>query len=64
MTLQPGDLISTGTQAGVGLGMKPTVYFAAGDVINREITGLGKQRHVVRQGPQVLGEVKPTTPRR
>ncbi|PVX76951.1 fumarylacetoacetate hydrolase family protein [Paraburkholderia unamae] len=48
MTLRPGDLIITGTPAGVGLGMKPPVYLAAGDVIDMAITGLGEQRHVVR----------------
>ncbi|HKR42899.1 MAG TPA: fumarylacetoacetate hydrolase family protein [Paraburkholderia sp.] len=53
MTLQPGDLIITGTPAGVGLGMKPPAYLAAGDVITMGITGLGLQRHVVREAPQV-----------
>ncbi|WP_028208168.1 fumarylacetoacetate hydrolase family protein [Paraburkholderia nodosa] len=53
MTLQPGDLIITGTPAGVGLGMKPPAYLAAGDVITMGITGLGQQRHVVREAQQV-----------
>lgn len=44
MTLQPGDVISTGTPAGVGLGFKPPVYLRAGDVIELGIDGLGTQR--------------------
>jgi 2,4-diketo-3-deoxy-L-fuconate hydrolase len=41
MTLLPGDIISTGTPAGVGLGMKPPLYLKAGDVIELGIDGLG-----------------------
>src|SRR6201996_5803438 len=41
MTLLPGDIISTGTPAGVGLGMKPNVYLKPGDVIELGIDGLG-----------------------
>lgn len=44
MTLLPGDVISTGTPAGVGLGMKPPVYLKKGDVIALGIEGLGEQR--------------------
>ncbi len=44
MTLLPGDVISTGTPAGVGLGMKPPVYLKKGDVIELGIDGLGAQR--------------------
>jgi 2-keto-4-pentenoate hydratase/2-oxohepta-3-ene-1,7-dioic acid hydratase in catechol pathway len=44
MTLEPGDLISTGTPPGVGLGMKPPQYLKAGDVVDLEIEGLGAQR--------------------
>lgn len=46
MTLLPGDVISTGTPAGVGLGMKPPLYIKAGDVIELGIEGLGDQRQV------------------
>ncbi|MBM3694782.1 MAG: fumarylacetoacetate hydrolase family protein [Actinobacteria bacterium] len=46
MTLLPGDLISTGTPAGVGLGMSPPVYLQAGDVIECGIEGLGEMRQV------------------
>ncbi len=49
MTLEPGDLISTGTPPGVGLGMKPPQYLKAGDVCELEIEGLGKQRQVCAQ---------------
>jgi 2-keto-4-pentenoate hydratase/2-oxohepta-3-ene-1,7-dioic acid hydratase in catechol pathway len=48
MTLEAGDLISTGTPPGVGLGMKPPVYLKAGDVVELSIDGLGKQRQVCR----------------
>ena len=44
MTLLPGDVISTGTPAGVGLGMKPPVYLKPGDIIELGIEGLGTQR--------------------
>jgi ureidoglycolate lyase len=48
MTLRPGDLIITGTPAGVGLGMKPPRYLKDGDVIDMSITGLGAQHHRVK----------------
>ena len=44
MTLHPGDVISTGTPPGVGLGMKPPRYLKAGDVVELEIEGLGRQK--------------------
>jgi 2,4-diketo-3-deoxy-L-fuconate hydrolase len=44
MTLLPGDVISTGTPAGVGLGLKPPVYLKAGDVVECGIEKLGRQR--------------------
>jgi 2,4-didehydro-3-deoxy-L-rhamnonate hydrolase len=44
-TLLPGDLIFTGTPAGVGLGRKPARYLAPGDVLESTITGLGTMRH-------------------
>lgn len=43
MSLQPGDVISTGTPPGVGMGQKPETYLKPGDVIELEIEGLGKQ---------------------
>jgi 2,4-diketo-3-deoxy-L-fuconate hydrolase len=47
MTLLPGDVISTGTPAGVGLGMKPPVYLKAGDVMELGIDGLGDQKQTL-----------------
>jgi 2,4-diketo-3-deoxy-L-fuconate hydrolase len=48
MTLQPGDIISTGTPPGVGLGQKPDpVYLRPGDQMRLGITGLGEQRQTV-----------------
>lgn len=49
MTLLPGDVISTGTPAGVGLGMNPPVYLNAGDVVELGIEGLGESRQEVRE---------------
>lgn len=43
MTLLPGDIISTGTPAGVGLGRTPPVFLRPGDVIESTVTGLGRQ---------------------
>ena len=47
MTLLPGDLISTGTPAGVGLGMKPPQYLKSGDVVELGIEGLGESQQRV-----------------
>ena len=47
MTLHPGDVISTGTPPGVGMGMKPPRYLKAGDVVELGIDGLGQQRQSV-----------------
>ena len=47
MSLQPGDVILTGTPAGVGLGQKPPSYLKPGDVVTASIEGLGEQRHKV-----------------
>jgi 2,4-diketo-3-deoxy-L-fuconate hydrolase len=44
MTLMPGDIISTGTPAGVGLGQRPPTYLNVGDVVELGIDGLGRQR--------------------
>lgn len=48
MTLLPGDIISTGTPAGVGLGFKPPVYLKPGDVMELGIDGLGESRQEVK----------------
>ena len=48
LTLMPGDIITTGTPPGVGLGMKPTPQFLkAGDVVRLGIQGLGEQEQKV-----------------
>jgi 2,4-diketo-3-deoxy-L-fuconate hydrolase len=49
MTLLPGDVISTGTPAGVGLGMNPPTFLHAGDVVELGIEGLGESRQEVTQ---------------
>ena len=51
MTLLPGDVISTGTPAGVGLGMKPPQYLKAGDIVELGIEGLGDSRQQVIDNP-------------
>jgi 2-keto-4-pentenoate hydratase/2-oxohepta-3-ene-1,7-dioic acid hydratase in catechol pathway len=48
MTLLPGDIITTGTPPGVGMGHKPPQYLKAGDVVTLGIAGLGEQRQRVR----------------
>ncbi|KQQ83719.1 2-hydroxyhepta-2,4-diene-1,7-dioate isomerase [Xanthomonas sp. Leaf131] len=52
MTLMPGDVISTGTPPGVGLGQKPPVYLKPGDLMELEIEGLGRQRQPVVAHPR------------
>lgn len=49
MSLQPGDVISTGTPPGVGMGQKPPVYLRAGQQIRLSIEGLGEQRQTTIQ---------------
>jgi 2-keto-4-pentenoate hydratase/2-oxohepta-3-ene-1,7-dioic acid hydratase in catechol pathway len=49
MTLEPGDLIATGTPPGVGLGKKPPVFMQPGDVCRLEITGLGTLENPVKE---------------
>ncbi|MFZ9949245.1 MAG: fumarylacetoacetate hydrolase family protein [Gemmobacter sp.] len=50
-TLEPGDVISTGTPPGVGLGMKPPRFLNAGDVVELGIAGLGTQRQLFVDDP-------------
>ncbi len=60
-TLHPGDVISTGTPPGVGLGMKPPRFLKAGEVVELGIQGLGDQRQeVVADEP--LDQIGPDTP--
>ena len=49
MTLNPGDIIFTGTPAGVGDGMEPPVYLTPGDVVRVGVEGLGFQRQTIQQ---------------
>jgi 2-keto-4-pentenoate hydratase/2-oxohepta-3-ene-1,7-dioic acid hydratase in catechol pathway len=49
MVLNPGDLVNTGTPAGVALALPDAPYLRAGDVVELEIDGLGRQRQVVGQ---------------
>ena len=48
MSLQPGDVISTGTPPGVGMGQKPPRYLQGGEVVSLGIAGLGEQRSLVK----------------
>jgi 2-keto-4-pentenoate hydratase/2-oxohepta-3-ene-1,7-dioic acid hydratase (catechol pathway) len=50
LVLEPGDLIDTGTPAGVGMGQNPPRYLAGGDVVELEIPGLGAHRSPVLAG--------------
>jgi 2-keto-4-pentenoate hydratase/2-oxohepta-3-ene-1,7-dioic acid hydratase in catechol pathway len=47
MTLMPGDVITTGTPPGVGMGKKPPLFLKAGDIITLGVEGLGEQRQTV-----------------
>ncbi len=48
LVLEPGDVITTGTPPGVGLGLKPPRFLREGDVMELEVAGLGRQRQVCR----------------
>ena len=48
MSLQPGDIITTGTPPGVGMGKKPPVYLKSGDEIKLTIDMLGEQHHKIK----------------
>ena len=54
MTLYPGDLISTGTPPGVGMGQKPPVYLRHGDIVRLGIAGLGEQQQQVYAWDEAL----------
>ncbi len=51
MSLQPGDVISTGTPPGVGMGQKPPRYLHGGETVSLGISGLGEQRSLVLKAP-------------
>jgi 2-keto-4-pentenoate hydratase/2-oxohepta-3-ene-1,7-dioic acid hydratase in catechol pathway len=50
-TLEPGDVVFTGTPSGVGMARKPPVFLKAGDVVRVEITGLGALENPVIEEP-------------
>jgi 2-keto-4-pentenoate hydratase/2-oxohepta-3-ene-1,7-dioic acid hydratase in catechol pathway len=50
LVLHPGDVINTGTPAGVALGRPDKPYLRAGDIVELEIDGLGRQRQRLRDG--------------
>ena len=50
-TLEPGDLVSTGTPSGVGIGFRPRRFLAAGDVVRIEVEGLGRLENPVVEEP-------------
>ena len=50
LTLEPGDIVSTGTPAGVGMGMSPQLWLKDGDVMEAEVEGIGVLRNTVRKG--------------
>ena len=52
MTLEPGDVISTGTPEGVGLGRTPPEYLQDGDLVEAEVEGIGTLRNRVVACPQ------------
>lgn len=52
MSLQPGDIIATGTPPGVGFGLKPPKYLAPGDVMKAGIDKLGVQQQTVKQSSE------------
>ena len=47
MSLQPGDIISTGTPPGIGMGQTPPVYLQPGDRVRLGVDGLGEQKQLV-----------------
>jgi 2-keto-4-pentenoate hydratase/2-oxohepta-3-ene-1,7-dioic acid hydratase in catechol pathway len=47
MSLHPGDIISTGTPPGIGMGQDPPVYLRPGDQVRLGVQGLGEQRQLV-----------------
>lgn len=56
MSLQPGDVISTGTPPGVGLGQKPPLYLQVGDVVELGIDGMGTQTQTVVAATPATGQ--------
>jgi 2-keto-4-pentenoate hydratase/2-oxohepta-3-ene-1,7-dioic acid hydratase in catechol pathway len=53
MTLLPGDIVTTGTPPGVGLGMKPPLYLKPGDIVELGIEGLGSSKQILKEWKEV-----------
>ena len=64
LVLEPGDLVNTGTPAGVGLGRRPPRYLRPGDVVELGVAGLGGQRQVLRQATARRDEPDPPSAQR
>ena len=62
MTLKPGDVISTGTPPGVGMGQKPQVWLKPGDVVEAEIEGIGVLRNTFDAEPAITSKFKEIYP--
>jgi 2-keto-4-pentenoate hydratase/2-oxohepta-3-ene-1,7-dioic acid hydratase in catechol pathway len=60
MSLQPGDIISTGTPPGVGMGQRPPIYLSAGNNVQLGIDGLGVQHQCVLAAPLDSNQATPT----
>ncbi len=52
MTLEPGDILITGTPAGVGIAMQPPTYLSVGDVVRVEISGNGHTENTITEEPK------------
>jgi 2-keto-4-pentenoate hydratase/2-oxohepta-3-ene-1,7-dioic acid hydratase in catechol pathway len=61
MSLQPGDIISTGTPPGVGMGQLPPIYLSAGNNVQLGIDGLGVQHQSVLAAPFDNNQATPTS---
>jgi 2-keto-4-pentenoate hydratase/2-oxohepta-3-ene-1,7-dioic acid hydratase in catechol pathway len=55
MALAPGDIVTTGTPPGVGLGHKPPLFLKPGDVMRLGVQGLGEQEQLVREYTEEVG---------
>jgi 2-keto-4-pentenoate hydratase/2-oxohepta-3-ene-1,7-dioic acid hydratase in catechol pathway len=62
MTLMPGDVLLTGTPAGIGAGMRPRRWLRDGDVVTVEIDGLGRLTNRFVQGESTAPAVDVTAP--
>jgi 2-keto-4-pentenoate hydratase/2-oxohepta-3-ene-1,7-dioic acid hydratase in catechol pathway len=56
MTLEPGDVITTGTPEGVGFARTPPIFLENGDLVEVEVEGIGRLRNSVRVDPDLARE--------